>query len=52
MVRPTFIDLNPVELGYFPFMISLEKCNGSCNVVDGQYTKICVPTNTRDVLAI
>ena len=33
MVRPTLIDLNPVELRYYPFMISLDRCNGSCNVL-------------------
>ena len=27
-------DLNLVELNYYPFMISLDKCNGSCNAVD------------------
>ena len=31
MVRPALIDFNPVELIYYPFMISLGKCNGSCN---------------------
>ena len=39
MVRPTLIDLNHVELKYYPFMISLYKCNGSCNVLS---PKICV----------
>ena len=38
MVRPTLIDLNPVE--YYSFMINLDKCNGSCNVLS---QKICVP---------
>ena len=33
MVRPTLIDVNPVELKYYPFMIGLNKCNGSCNVL-------------------
>ena len=32
MIRPTLIDLNPVELKYYPFMISLDKCTGCCNV--------------------
>ena len=32
-VRPTVINLNPVELEYYPFMISLDKCTGSCNVL-------------------
>ena len=33
MVRPTFIDLNPVELKYYPFIISLNKSTGSCNAL-------------------
>ena len=33
MVRPTRIDLNPVELKYQPFKISLDKCSGSGNVL-------------------
>ena len=42
--RPIFIDLNPVELISYPFMISLGKCNGSCNTVDDLFIKICVPS--------
>ena len=26
IIRSTVIDLNPVELNYYPFMISLNKC--------------------------
>ena len=33
MVRPTLIDLNPAEIKYYPFMNSLNKCTGSCNVL-------------------
>ena len=33
MVRPTLINMNPVELKYYPFMISLNKCTGSCNIL-------------------
>ena len=40
MIRPTIIDLNPVELKYYPFMISLGKYSGSCNVLS---PKRCVP---------
>ena len=46
MVRPSLIDLNPVELKYYPFMISLYKCTGSCNVLS---PKICVPKETKDI---
>ena len=50
MIRPTPIDLNPVELDYLSFMISLDKCNGSCNAVDDLSTKICVPSETKDMI--
>ena len=40
IVRPTLIDLNPFELKYYRFMISLNKYNGRCNVLSA---KICVP---------
>ena len=46
IVRPTIIDLNPVELKYYPFMTSLDKCTGSCSVLS---PKICVPKETKDI---
>ena len=33
MVTATLIDLNPVDFKYYPFMISLNKCTESCNVL-------------------
>ena len=49
MITPTLIDLNPVKLNYYPFMTSLDKCNGTCNAVDDLYTKICVPNKTKGI---
>ena len=46
MVRPTLIDMNSVELKYYPFIISLNKFTGSCNVLS---PKICVPKETKDI---
>ena len=46
MVRPTLIDLNPFKIRYYPFMISLYKCNGSYNVL---YPKICIPKKNKGV---
>ena len=46
IVRPTLIAVNPLELKYYPFMISINKCTGSCNVLS---PKICVPKETKDV---
>ena len=33
MVRSSLIDLNPAELKYYPFIVSLDKCTGSCDVL-------------------
>ena len=41
-IRPTLINLNPLELKYYPLMISLEKCSGSCNSVNDLYRGIYV----------
>ena len=49
IIRLTFIDLNPFELNHYPFMISLGKCNGNCNVVNDLSTKIYVPSKTKYV---
>ena len=38
------IDLNPVELKYYAFIISLDKCTGSCNVLSPY---ICVPKKKK-----
>ena len=46
MVRSTLIDLNTVDLKYYPFMISLDKCTGSCNVL---FPKICVLKEIKDI---
>ena len=44
MARPTLINLNPVELKHYPFITSLNKCSGSCNVL---FPRICVPKETK-----
>ena len=44
MVRPILIDLNLVEVKYYPFIISLDKCTASFSVL---YSKICVPKQNK-----
>ena len=46
IIRPTLIDLNLVELKYYPFMISLDKFSRSRNVLT---QKICVPKQTKSI---
>ena len=40
MTRPAVIDLNPAELNYYPFVVSLDKCSRICNAIDDLSTKI------------
>lgn len=51
LIRLTVIDLNPIELIFFPFMVDLDKCNGSFNVVDDLYMEIYVPIE-REVVNV
>ena len=46
MVRPILIDLNPVELKYYPFMISLDNCHGSFIALS---PKIGVSKKTKEI---
>ena len=42
------IDLSPVKYNY-PFIISLDNCNESCNnAVDGLCAKVYVSSKTKD----
>ena len=44
LIRPTIIDLNPVELNYYLFAISLAKCSQNVSPVDDLSTKIFFPS--------
>ena len=49
MIIPTLIDLNPVELIYYSFIISLDEFNGGSDMVDDVSMKICVLSKTKGV---
>ena len=44
MVRPALFGINPVEHKNYPFVISIDKYTGSCNVLS---PKLCVPKETK-----
>ena len=48
MTRRTLIDLNSNDLNCYPIMISVDKCNGSCNVANDLPPKICVLGKRKD----
>ena len=49
IVRPTRTDLNPDELHYYPFIVSLDRCDASFNTVEHRFGRICVPNTTENV---
>ena len=50
MVRPTFIDMNPVGLKCYSFVISLNKCAAYCKVVS-QKIPVLKETKNKNVKA-
>ena len=48
-ITPALIDLNPAELKYYPYTITLDKCNGSCNALSEISDRICAPDKTENV---
>ena len=38
LARPTLIDLNSIERHYYPDMVKLDRCNGSCYIL-GHFLK-------------
>ena len=53
MGRTILTDFNPDEwnqrLHYYPFMVNLDSCNGSCNTLDVTSGRVCVPNKTEEI---
>ena len=49
LARHALITLNPGELHYYPFMVGLDRCDGSCNTLENLFDKVCVPNKTEYV---
>ena len=47
--RPFLIDLNIVELKHYPYIITLDKCNGSYKTLTEISDRICVANKTENV---
>ena len=48
-IRLTLIDLNLDELHYHSFIISINRCHGSCNTVEDPFCRICVHNRIEDL---
>ena len=52
-IQPTLINLHPnkysQELQYYPFVVKLYGCVGSCNTLNDLSNKKCVPNKSEDL---
>ena len=52
-IQPTFINLHPNEYSqefhYYQFTVKLDKCVGSCNIINDLSNKVCVPNKIEDL---
>ena len=51
MVKPVLIDLNLDEFHYHPFIIiiSMKRCDESCNTIEYSIVSICIPNKMEDL---
>ena len=49
IARSIFFNLNPEERYCYQLMVSLDRCNGGCNILDDSSSRIYVPNKTEDV---
>ena len=55
MTQPTSINLHPneysqeLELHYYHFAVSVDRCAGSCNTLDDVSNRVCVANETEDL---
>ena len=54
MNQLTFINLHPneciQEFHYYPFVVKLDRCVGSCNALNNLSSKVCVSSQTEDLI--
>ena len=54
MTQPTLINLHPNEYSqefpYYPYVVKLDRCVGSCNTLNDLSNKVCVPNKTEDLI--
>ena len=47
--RSTFVNINSNKTLFYPFMVSINKCGGSCNTIDDPYAQVRVPNNVNNM---
>ena len=48
-IRPEIINVNSNEPTFYPYSIEVNKCAGSCNIINDLYTKSCIPGVAKNI---
>ena len=48
-IRSEIINVNTNELVFYPYSVTINKCKGSCNTLNDQYPKLCVPDTNKNI---
>ena len=48
-IRSEIINVNSIELPFYPYSIKINKCSGSCNSINDPYANICVPDVVKNI---
>ena len=46
--RPTLDNINP-ETPFYPYTISVNKCEGSYSTINDPYARVCIPNKVKNV---
>ena len=47
--RTKIININKNEPVFYPFSINVNKCSGSCNIINDPYAKLCVLDTIKNI---
>ena len=48
-IKTEIINVNTNETVFYPYSIEINKCKGSCNIINDPYAKICVPDTIKNI---
>ena len=47
--RPTPVDINSNKILFHLFIVSVNKCDGSCSTIDDWFGRVCVPNKAKNM---
>ena len=48
-IRSEIINVNTNETVFYPYSITINKCEGSCNTINDPYAKLCIPATIKNI---